>query len=75
MKTDKDRFDELIIACQKCNRMTQYAKETPCKKCTGTAISYSRADVELMIFRCPDCKATFAERAEAYKRARPQRTQ
>jgi len=28
MKTDKDRFDELIIACQKCNRMTQYANET-----------------------------------------------
>ena len=28
MKTDKKRFDELIIICQKCKRMVQYAQET-----------------------------------------------
>ena len=28
MKTDKKRFDELVIGCQKCKRMDQYAQET-----------------------------------------------
>ncbi len=28
MKTDKKRFDELVIECQKCKRMVQYAQET-----------------------------------------------
>ena len=28
MKTDKKKFDELIIKCQKCKRMAQYAQET-----------------------------------------------
>lgn len=28
MKTDKKEFDELIIKCQKCKRMVQYAQET-----------------------------------------------
>jgi len=28
MKTDKKRFDELVIRCQKCKRLVQYAEET-----------------------------------------------